>query len=247
MEERKRELLFARIRPRLRALGLESPEAYLEYLNGHSEETQEFVNMVTTNETLFFRTPLIWDYFRNEYLPQWYAQNPDNTLRIWSAASSSGEESYSIAMTCEEFKLTKPAFRYQISGSDIDTNVLEKARSGIFKEKSAEEFKKKHPEFFEKYFKSLPSGECKASDVLIQRMDFSIHNLHTRPSKIGHYDIVFLRNVLIYFTDVDQELVLRNIYQAVKPGGQLIVGESESLARLKTEFHFHKPLIYKKG
>ena len=203
--------------------------------------------MVTTNETLFFRTPLIWDYFRNEYLPEWSIKNSDGTLRVWSAASSTGEEAFSIAMTCEEYKMTKPSFRYQISGSDIDTNVLERARSGIFKERNTAEFKKKYPELFEKYFKTLPTGECKALDILFQRMDFSIHNLHTRPSKIGHYDIVFLRNVLIYFTDVDQELVLRNIFQAVKPGGFLIVGESESLARLKTDFTFHKPLIYKKG
>lgn len=247
MEERKRELLFARIRRRLRVLGLETPEQYIEFLESSEAECQEFINAVTTNETLFFRTPLVWEYFKTEFLPDWYAKNPEGTMRVWSAASSSGEEAHSIAMLCEEFKTTHPNFKYRVYGSDISTEVLAEARSGIFKSKNITELKNKFPDFFAKYFKALPDGNFKAHEIITNNIEFSVHNLHHRAPKSHFYDIVFLRNVLIYFNDKDQELVLHNAHGAIKPGGMLIVGESESLSRLKTEFSFKKPLIYSKA
>mgnify|MGYP003343758940 CR=1 FL=1 len=247
MEARKRELLFSRINRRIRALGLNTPEQYIAYLQDHEDEVQMFVNAVTTNETLFFRTPVIWDYFTKEFLPAWHRKHLEEPLRVWSAASSSGEEAYSIAMVCAEFKEKNPAFKFQISGSDISTDVLNKARSGVFKEKTTLELKAKSPDLYYKYFLRLPNGEHKFKDHLTGSPEFFVHNLHTLGSKIQHFDIVFLRNVLIYFNDKDQELVLNNIHRATKPGGMLILGESESLARLKTSFVFHKPLIYSKG
>lgn len=247
MEERKRELLFARIRRRLRVLNLETPEQYIEILESSEAERQEFINAVTTNETLFFRTPLVWEYFKTEFLPEWYERNRNETMRVWSAASSSGEEAHSIAMLCEEFKLANPGFKYRVYGSDISTEVLGEAKSGIFKTKNITELKNKFPDFFAKYFRALPDGNYKALEVITSNIEFSVHNLHTRSPKSQFYDIVFLRNVLIYFSDKDQELVLHNAHGAVKPGGVLIVGESESLSRLKTEFTFKRPLIYSKA
>ncbi|MNJ96761.1 Chemotaxis protein methyltransferase [compost metagenome] len=247
MEERKKDLLVSRIRRRLRVLGLETPEQYVDYLQATTEETQEFVNAVTTNETLFFRTPVIWEYFKKDFLPEWFKQNSGHTLRVWSAASSSGEEAHSLAMLCEDFKLTHPSFRYRIYGSDISTEVLNEAKSGVFKGRSIEELKTKFPDHFVKYFRAVSEGSYKASDVLAQQMEFTVHNLHHRPPKNQFYDIVFLRNVMIYFNDRDQELVLQNIHRSMKNEAILILGESESLARLKTPFLFKKPLIYQKG
>lgn len=247
MEERKSTLLSGRIGRRLRVLGLETPEQYLEYLQKTTEETQEFVNVVTTNETVFFRTPIIWNYFINEFLPEWNSKNPGATLRIWSAASSSGEEACTIAMSCEEFKTQNPQFKYRIYGSDISTDVLEKAKSGIYRGRSMEEFKAKFPERYAKFFEVQPDGSAKLQANLLNNIEYSTHNLHRRAPKSEFYDIVFLRNVLIYFNDVDQELVLQNIYGSVKKDGILILGESESLSRLKTSFNFKQPLIYKKG
>ncbi|MBO9665368.1 MAG: protein-glutamate O-methyltransferase CheR [Bdellovibrio sp.] len=246
MEERKRELLFGRIRPRMRALGHETPEQYVDYLESNSEETQEFVNRVTTNETLFFRTPIIWEFFTTSYLPEWYAKNPDQVLKIWSAASSSGEEACSIAMSCEEFRLKNPSFRYKIQASDISTDVLNIARHGNFKDKSVEDLRKKQPMIFEKYFRENSSGQARFAEHVLGTIEFFVHNLHNRSPKTEFFDLVFLRNVLIYFNEADQELVLRNIHGALKNGGTLIVGESESLARLKTSFEFSRPLIYKR-
>lgn len=247
MEERKRELLFGRIRPRLRELGLESCEQYVEYLQANESETQEFINLVTTNETLFFRTPIVWDYFRREFLPKWFAENPEGTLKVWSAAASSGEEACSIAMACEEFRILHPSFKFRIYGSDISTDVLEPAKAGQFRAKTTEELKKKHPELVSRYFREQPNGDYKVVAPLWANVEFTVHNLHRKPGKIQFYDIVFLRNVLIYFNDRDQELVLNNIYGSMKEGAMLILGESESLARLKTPYTFFRPLIYTKG
>jgi chemotaxis protein methyltransferase CheR len=247
MEERKKDLLFARVRRRLRVVGLDTIEQYADLLESTTSEVQEFVNLVTTNETLFFRTPVIWEYFQKEFLPDWQSKNPGGTLQVWSAASSSGEEACSIAIACEEFKLIHPTFKYRIHGSDISTEVLEGAKSGSFKDKSIEGLKTRFPEYITKYFKPMSSGVYKMSPILSGNIEFFIHNLFRKPAKIQFYDIVFLRNVMIYFTDPDQELVLKNIHNSIKKSGMLILGESESLSRLKAPFTFKKPLIYQRN
>lgn len=152
-----------------------------------------------------------------------------------------------MAMACEEYKAAHPGFRYRIYGSDISTAVLDEAKAGLFAGKSIEDLKAKQPAMVEKYFKFLPEEKAyKAQDILRSNIEFSIHNLHKLPPKLKFFDIVFLRNVLIYFNDLDQQLVLKNMHSSLKPHGILILGESESLARFKSPFVFKKPLVYQK-
>ncbi|UYL07351.1 protein-glutamate O-methyltransferase CheR [Bdellovibrio sp. SKB1291214] len=245
MEERKRELLSSRIRPRMKELNLSTPD--MDYLDTHKHEIQKFVNVITTNETIFFRTPIIWEYFSQEFLKSWQKKNTDQTLRIWSSASSTGEESASIGMMCEEFKRACPTFKYRIYASDIDTDVLEGARKGMYKERSINDIRARMPELYTRYFKNHNTAEPQLCDAILSNMEFFVHNLHSRGAHLTFFDIVFCRNVLIYFNDQDQELVLRNMYASLKPDGVLIIGESESLARLKTSFEYTKPLIYKRA
>ncbi len=247
MEERKRELLFSRIRPRMKELNLPSAETYIDYLENHKEEIQKFVNTITTNETIFFRTPVIWDFFGNEFLKNWMQNNPGETLRVWSAASSTGEESASIGMMCEEFKRSHPNFKYKIYASDIDTDVLDNARKGLYKERSIEDLRARMPQLFHRYFLNSTKPEPQLSEAVLSNIEYFVHNLHSRGTRTVFFDIVFLRNVLIYFNEPDQELVLRNVYASLKPHGVLIIGEAESLARLKTSFEYTKPLIYKRA
>ncbi|MGN6703663.1 MAG: CheR family methyltransferase, partial [Burkholderiaceae bacterium] len=104
MSERKSVLLQGRLRPRLRALSLTRYQDYLDFLARHPDEVQRFINLVTTNETSFFRTARVWEFFTNTFLPAWQANaRPGQPLRIWSAAASTGEEAYSIAMLCDDF------------------------------------------------------------------------------------------------------------------------------------------------
>jgi chemotaxis protein methyltransferase CheR len=201
---------------------------------------------VTTNDTLFFRTPSIWDYFRDRYLPAWARAHPDGCLSIWSAAAASGEELYSIAMLCEQFKLQAPAFRYQILASDISQQILGAARAGQYSGRSVERIRLSHPDLLRKYFSPSPYG-VKVNEDLRQHVSFAQHNLLEALRPARQFDLVFLRNVLIYFDAAHQETVLRQVRLSLKDEGRLILGESETIARLATGYQFEFPMIYKAG
>lgn len=246
MNNGKKALLQGRLRPRIKKLKLNSFENYMNYLLGSKEEIQEFINLITTNETQFFRTPRIWDYFTQQFLPEWAKKNPGKTLRIWSGASSSGEEIYTIAICCEDFKNKQKNFSYQILGTDISTHVLKEAEAAVYGGRSIENFKLNRPQLFEKYMNS-ESEVFKVSPLITSRVKFKTHNLFSAPKEKNYYDLVFLRNVLIYFSASDQEIVLRNIAEGLLDDGTLIIGESESLNSLNVPFSYQQPLIYHKS
>jgi chemotaxis protein methyltransferase CheR len=241
MEERKSAMLGTRLRKRMRALGLDTFRAYLELLEKKGPEVQEFINLVTTNETFFFRTNAVWDFFEKEFLPAWRAKNAGRPLRIWSAASSSGAEAYSLAMACAEAKVD-----FRIFGSDISTAILEDARRGEYDGRVAADLEAKRPAWRAKYFEK--TGETiRIKADLRPFVEFAAHNLFAAPPKVNHFDFVFLRNVLIYFKEADQETVLAQMAASLNPEGLLALGESESLSRMNTPFAFVAPLIYRKG
>lgn len=246
MTARKSVLLERRLQPRLQALSLHSYQAYLERVASDRDEVAHFIDLVTTNDTLFFRTPSIWDYFRDCYLPAWARAHPDGCLAIWSAAAASGEELYSIAMLCEQFKLQAPDFRYQILASDISQQILGAARAGQYSGRSVERIRLSHPDLLRKYFTPAPYG-VKVNEELRQHVSFAQHNLLDALRPAQRFDLVFLRNVLIYFDAEHQETVLRQARLSLKDEGRLILGESESIARLGTGYQFEFPMIYKAG
>lgn len=246
MNNGKKALLQGRLRPRIKKLGLTSFDAYMDFLISSKEEAQEFVNLVTTNETQFFRTPRIWEFLNGDFLPAWYSKNPGKTLRIWSGASSSGEEIYTIAICCEDFKTKNKNFQYHILGTDISTNVLKEAEKATYSGRSIDNFRQNYSHLFDKYMISTSEEVFKVHPEVASRVKFGIHNLFSLPKEKGHYDLIFLRNVLIYFTSSDQEIVLNNIAQGLASQGTLIIGESESLNSLKVPFDYKRPLIYQK-
>jgi chemotaxis protein methyltransferase CheR len=244
MNDRKWTMLKGRLRRRIMALELPDYRDYLRVLDTDADEVRGFIDLVTTNETSFFRTPRIWEYLANEYLPKWAAAHPGTPLRVWSAAASSGEEAWSMAMLCEEFRAQHPAFRYAIVGTDISDGILASAAAGRYGGRSMEGLRQHHPALLQKYFRS-EGGEIAVSDALRAQVAFRRHNLYDVPRDIGTFDLVLLRNVLIYF-DVDgQKAVLANVRRAMRPAGVLIVGESESLSRVADGFAFEQPLIYR--
>lgn len=243
MTERKSDLLRGRLRPRLRALSLGSYQDYLDLVATDRTEVQVFINMVTTNDTVFFRTPHVWEFFSNQYLPQWWRDNPGLPLKIWSAAAASGEEAYSIAMLCQEFQLRHPGFVYQIMATDISTSVLATAQAGLYAGRSVDRIKTSHPQFFAKYFKPQPDGAQIAAD-LKKHIRFAEHNLLGTLQPPEQFNLVFLRNVLIYFDEPNQEVVLKQIRKSMKDDASLILGESESISRIATPFRYATPLVY---
>lgn len=245
MSDQKKTLLQGRLRRRMRALSLFTYNEYLDYIAKNKDEVQAFINSVTTNETSFFRTERVWNFFQNEFLPDWYKKNPGRTLKVWSAASSSGEEAYTIIICCLEFKLLRPDFNFKISASDISTDVLKEAIEARYVQRSVEHFRNHNKFIFDKYLR-LESDEVFAvKDELKKFAEFYVHNLFDPPKQKKNFDIVFLRNVLIYFEQKDQEKVLLNISEGLVDEGTLIIGESESLNRSETPFKYHLACVYK--
>lgn len=244
ISEQKKTMIQSRLRKRMRHLSLATFEEYIDWVDKDKNEVQEFINVVTTNETSFFRTPRIWDYFQVDFLPKWYAANPDRQLKIWSAAASSGEEGFSLAICCMEFQRKNPKFDFKIIATDISTTVLDEAQKGVFGSRSVEFLRKSKPQVFENYFSAVEDGFFKISSVLKPKVSFTTHNLFTL--KKDCFDIVFLRNVLIYFNSNDQEKVLSNVAHSILENGMLVIGESESLNRLDTPYEFHQACIYSK-
>lgn len=246
MNERKWTMLKGRLRRRVMALGLPDYRDYLQVLDTSVEEVRDFIDLVTTNETSFFRTPRIWEYLSEAFLPYWHSQETGAPLRVWSAAASSGEEAWSTAMLCEEFRARQPSFRYAIVGTDISDGILATARAGRYQGRSLEGLRLHHPALAQKYLRS--DGECASvTDALRANVTFRQHNLYGLPRDLGLFDLVLLRNVLIYFDQDGQQAVLANVRRAMRPDAVLIVGESESLSRMATDFTFEQPLIYRNG
>lgn len=245
MSKSKRNLLEGRLRHRLKFHGLNDYSQYIDYLVANREEEQHFINAVTTNETSFFRTLRVWDYFQKEFLPFWHRDYSHMPLKIWSAAAATGEEAYTIAICCQEFQSKNQQFKYEITGTDIDTNVLAQAEKGIYKNVAIEELKNINKAFPDKYF-GKSDDAFQIANTIKNRVKFSYHNLLNPPPVKKFYDIIFLRNVLIYFEMKDQGLILNKIAESLIDGGTLIVGESESLSHLNTVFEFRQPLIYTK-
>lgn len=244
MNERKWVMLKGRLRRRIMTLGLPDYGDYLRVLATSAEEVRDFIDLVTTNETSFFRTPRIWDYLARDFLPHWAANRAGETLRVWSAAASSGEEAWSTAMLCEEFRARHPAMRYAIVGTDISDGILANARAGHYVGRSMEGLRQQRPELVQKYFRGDANGIA-VSEPLRAHVSFRRHNLYDVPRELGQFDLVLLRNVLIYFDLEGQKAVLANVRRAMRPGAVLIVGESESLSRVADGFAFEQPLIYR--
>lgn len=246
MSERKSILLQGRLRPRMRTLQIATYEEYMALVERGGAEVFRFIDLVTTNDTLFFRTPAVWNHFAQYFLPQWHALNLGRPARIWSAAAASGEEAYSIAMVCQEFQLQQPGFRYQIFATDISQQILATARAGSYGGRSVEKIRQSHPKLFEKYF-AVAGSDVRVREELKQQITFAEHNLLTPLKPMQQFDIIFLRNVLFYFDEINQEAILKQVYPSMKPEARLILGESESLSRLNTGYRFELPLVYSRA
>lgn len=243
MTERKSILLQGRLQPRLRALSLRSYQEYLDLLAQDQAEVQLFINMVTTNDTVFFRTPQVWDFFSGQFLPEWRRHHPGQRLKVWSAAAASGEEAYSIAMLCEEFRQHALDFQYQILATDISTKVLSTAQEGLYCGRSIDKLKTTRAKLLEKYF--LPeAGGLRVVAELKSHICFAAHNLLQQLQSTDRFDIVFLRNALIYFDAENQERIVNQTREVMKDNAKLILGESESLSPLKTDYRYEMPMVY---
>lgn len=206
-----------------------------------AQELQTAVDLLTTNETHFFREPKHFDFLRHHVLPERRAGRP---FRIWSAACSSGEEPYSIAMLLEEVLGTTQA--WEIHASDLSTRVLDQARKGHYSMERAAEI----PQHL--LTKHCLKGVGRQEGTLLidrklrDRVAFMQHNLTDHPPKLGEFDVIFLRNVMIYFDMETKKQVVSRLLPLLRSGGYFLVSHSETLNGVTEELRVVKPSVYKK-
>jgi chemotaxis protein methyltransferase CheR len=244
LSDAKKVLLVGRLTRRLKAYDFSTFTQYYRMLASeeHPEEVQTMVDLLTTNETYFFREPKHFDFLRDEIIARRVSQAP---FRVWSAASSSGEEVYSIAMSLAEALPNTP---WDVVGSDISTKVLAKAVAGQY---SLERTDGIPPGYMRKY--CLKGVRANAGTLLIvpelrQRTHFCQVNLmHPVGAEIGEFEVIFLRNVMIYFDPETKARVVHNLLPRLKSGGHLIIGHSETLNGITDRVVSIRPTIYRKA
>lgn len=240
LSEAKKAMVSGRLARRLRHFQLSSYGDYFRLITeGDRAELQVAVDLLTTNETHFFREPRHFEFLR-ERLGAY--RQAGRTVRIWSAASSSGEEPYSIAITLAEALGDVP---WEVVASDISTRVLERARAGIY---SAERIQGiPAPQVRAHFLKGVGSqeGNFQVAPELRSRVRFQQVNLNEQLPKLGRFDFIFLRNVMIYFNAETKRQVVARMLPFLAPGGYFLVGHSESLTGLGTGLAVLRPSIYR--
>ncbi len=246
----KKVMLESRLRTRLRATGITTFKAYTDYLfseEGMRNEVVHMIDMVSTNKTDFYREPMHFEYMLTHVLPTLYKEYGTNPIKIWCAAASTGEEPYTIAITLEEFKQRNTGIDYSVYCTDISTQVLEKAHLGIYKPDRIIDIP---APIKTKYFlKSKDSLNVTARVIpeIRKKLTFNRLNLMDDVYKTpGHFDIIFCRNVLIYFERKIQEMVINKLCDKLTENGYLFLGHSESIAGYNVPLKMVKTSMYRK-
>ena len=242
IKEQRRIMLERRLRRRLPALGLTDYPSYLSRVASDEAERRTFVDLVTTNETYFYRTPRVWEYVERSLLPRWRGARP---FRAWSAAASTGEEAHTLGILLEARRRAHPSFDYEIHGTDISGAVIDVARAGVYNGKSIARFREDRPELFARFMTGDDAGGYAAVPEIRRRVRFSTANLFRLEPVTTRYDLVLLRNVLIYFARADQIAVMSHVHERLSPDGVAIIGESESLSYLDTDFEPLEHTVYR--
>ena len=241
MSPEKRTLVAGRLGKRLTAHSLETFSQYYRLVTADrdSEEFQIMVDLLTTNETYFFREPQHFDFLKEQVLKQWKGKN----FRIWSAASSSGEEVYSLAMVLAEYL---GSGQWEIIGSDLNSKVLEQCRRAVYTFNGKGNIPVKYLHRYCLKGVREREGSFIIQKKLRSRCSFYQINLMKPLPEIGMFDVIFIRNVMIYFDKEGKVKVIDKLLQRLKTGGVLIVSHSESLHGLSDKLAMIKPSIYRK-
>jgi chemotaxis protein methyltransferase CheR len=240
LHDGKHAMVYSRVSRRLRDTGHTSFKSYLDWLEQHDgAEWQDFINALTTNLTAFFR-----EQHHFAVLDQHLRTERNKNWRIWCSAASTGEEPYSIAITAAE--ALGPQGSFHIDNSDIDTKVLATAAKGVYK---LDGVKGLSPENLQRFFmrgKGGSAGLMRVKPELQKHMAFQTVNLIEELPYREPFDVVFCRNVMIYFDAATQRKVLERIHRVMKPGGLLFVGHAENFSDAKALFALRGKTVYER-
>jgi chemotaxis protein methyltransferase CheR len=250
-EDSSKYMIRRRLSPRVRELKLDSFEKYYYYLLYHANRESELeiiFDLLTVNETYFFREERQLHAFSEEIIPLIVEEKKDNrVLRIWSAGCSTGEEPYTIAMLCCASGLLRD-WEIDIFASDISQRVIQTARRGTFGQSS---FRNMPDGLQERYFEKLADNRYRINDGIKQMVTFGKVNLFDehKTGILNEVDLIFCRNVIIYFDVEAKKRVIETFYRKLRKNGFLLLGHAESLLSLSTKFkltHFKNDMVYQK-
>lgn len=242
----KRQLIESRMNSTLAERNLNSFEEYFEIVKKREDkEITLLINKLTTNHTYFMREAQHFSFLTEQILPMHEQNNRTGDIRIWSAGCSSGEEAFTTVMTIKDyFGASASRWDTTILATDISQNVMNLAQTKIYEEDSLKDV----PATWKtKYFKKRPDGFYDLLPVVRKEVVFKPFNLMERFSYKKPYDLIFCRNVMIYFDQETKNNLINKFYDALAPGGFLFIGHSESVQRDQTKFKYIQPSIYQKG
>jgi len=247
----KHALLTGRLARRLRLLGLNNMQEYYQLVTQPDQQHERalMIDCITTNETHFFREPRHFDFLEREVLPKWQheaaAGERPTRLRVWSAGCSSGEEPYSLAMLLLKHFPEAKGWELEVLATDISTRVLEKARAAMYPIEKSKDIPAEHLRAYMLKGKGDHKGLMKVSPELHRVVRFARVNLHADSYPIvGFFDLIFCRNVLIYFDQESKMKVIGGILRHLSPSGLLFVGHSEHLGAIAPDLKTVAPTIH---
>jgi len=247
MRDSKRILVSNRLRKRVTALKLKGYDDYYRYLTSTAEGKKEipnFVDALSTNETYFYRGDKQFEALKQVILPGLFKKQ--SKIKVWSAACSTGEEPYTICIVILETAGTSWKGEIEIIATDVNTEVIERAKEGVY---SGRTLKFVSDELLKRYFDDLGNKKYGVQKILKEKIRFKCHNLLKDGPPATGFDIIFCRNVMIYFDRETQKSIVDNsFYKAIKDDGYLFIGHSESLMGKSERFkyvHVNKAPIYR--
>lgn len=245
----KRYYIERRLSARMQQRQVSDLDAYLQLLATDRQEAQELINAVTVNETYFYREAQQFACLTADLLPRLIrTRQPGDKIRIWSNPCSTGEEPYSIALWLLENWALVDAYHVEIIGSDIDTDALAKAMFGQYSERAVA---KLPPRVLQDYFEKLGPREWRLILDIRESVTFMPVNLADPGSmaRLGRFDVIFCRNLLIYFDDGSRQAAARHLFESLAPGGYLCLGHTEAMSRISERFtqrRFETATVYQR-
>jgi chemotaxis protein methyltransferase CheR len=245
----KMDLVSARLNKRLRETKIPTIHDYIEYLNANEGEMENLIDVISTNHTFFFREIQHFEFMQTTAIPELHKcaqEHGESSFRLWCAASSSGDEPYSLAIQLNEYFKNKN-FDWDIQATDISNRILAKAQNGVFPE---ERLKEVRPDLLRLYFQKgfgTQEGFYRVKEELRKKVTYSRLNLLQPQYPFQKpFHVIFCRNVMIYFDRPTQEELVNHLASLLVPGGYLMIGHSESLTGIKHPLKSVKPAIYHK-
>ncbi|MFV0313966.1 MAG: CheR family methyltransferase [Anaerotignum sp.] len=244
---KKKQLIEGRLSSAIITMEFSDFSEYVDFIltKATEKDIEVMLNKLTTNYTYFMREQTHFDYFTNTILPSLIKNRKDKVLSIWSAGCSTGQEPYTLSILIKEF-LGKdaPLWDTRVLATDISQNVLSQAKKGIYPKDSLKDMP---PEWISKYFKQIPNTDLyEVTQELRSNVIFKTFNLMTPINFKIPFDVIFCRNVMIYFDQPTKDALVNRFYNATKPGGYLVIGLSETIAKTETAYKFVMPAVFQK-